>query len=338
MTLPETDSHAREVSHIAIVTGATGAIGSATARRLSGAGWTVVLVGRDAGSRTSGRGGTWAVSSGLRGRRDRLRRRRCSVRADRRSHGPPCGLVHAVGSTLLKPAHVISDAEFDEVLDVNLRSAFRALRAFVRAVPRGGTASIVFFSTAPTRIGLMNHQAISAAKGGVDGLVAAASATYASRAIRVSRGSWTRAIEPDPAPDRQRVEPAGIRSDAPAGSNRAIPTTSQAWPRSCSQLMPNGSPDRSSPSTVGFRVSSGHPPLATTCGACRAERERMRDAVSRGPAAHTPRSAARMSSHSRSCGSPAPRARMVPSRVTTSAWTSSPPWIARDRWKPPTSV
>jgi NAD(P)-dependent dehydrogenase (short-subunit alcohol dehydrogenase family) len=87
---------------------------------------------------------------------------------------------------LLKPAHVISDAEFDEVLDVNLRSAFYALRAFVRAVPRGRAASIVFFSTAATRIGLMNHEAISAAKGGVDGLVTAASATYASRAIPVN--------------------------------------------------------------------------------------------------------------------------------------------------------
>jgi len=72
-------------------------------------------------------------------------------------------------------------------------------------------------------------------------------------------------------------------------------------------------------------------PLTTACGACRAERARMWDGASCGPAAQVPRSAARISSHSRSRGSPAPRARMVPSRVTTSAWTSSPPSMARER-------
>lgn len=186
MSLSETDSRGSEAPRIAIVTGATGAIGSATARRLSAAGWTVALVGRDAARvkaaaeelRPSARGfvadatDSGAVDAAFGQIVERM--------------GPPAGLVHAVGSTLLKPAQLISDAEFDEVLDVNLRSAFYALRAFVRAVPRGSGGSIVLFSTAATRIGLMNHEAISAAKGGVDGLVAAAAATYASRAIRVN--------------------------------------------------------------------------------------------------------------------------------------------------------
>jgi NAD(P)-dependent dehydrogenase (short-subunit alcohol dehydrogenase family) len=186
MTLPETDRRARELPRVAIVTGATGAIGSATARRLSGAGWTVALVGRDADRlRTAAEGlgpsaRTFVADATDPGAVDAVFGQIVE------GMGPPSGLVHAVGSTLLKPAHVISDAEFDEVLDVNLRSAFYALRAFVRAVPRGSAAAIVFFSTAATRIGLMNHEAISAAKGGVDGLVAAASATYASRAIRVN--------------------------------------------------------------------------------------------------------------------------------------------------------
>jgi NAD(P)-dependent dehydrogenase (short-subunit alcohol dehydrogenase family) len=186
VTLPETDSRARGVPRIAIVTGATGAIGSATARRLSGAGWTVALVGRDADRVRAAAEGLGPSARGFvadatdSGAVDAAFGQIVEVM------GPPCGLVHAVGSTLLKPAHIISDAEFDEVLDVNLRSAFYALRAFVRAVPRGSAASIVFFSTAATRIGLTNHEAISAAKGGVDGLVAAASATYASRAIRVN--------------------------------------------------------------------------------------------------------------------------------------------------------
>jgi NAD(P)-dependent dehydrogenase (short-subunit alcohol dehydrogenase family) len=186
MTLPETDSHAREEPRIAIVTGATGAIGSATARRLSGAGWSLALVGRDADRVRAAAERLGPSAQGFVAEATDSGAVDAAFGQIVERMGPPCGLVHAVGSTLLKPAHVISDAEFDEVLDVNLRSAFYALRAFVRAVPRGSTASIVFFSTAATRIGLMNHEAISAAKGGVDGLVAAASATYASRGIRVN--------------------------------------------------------------------------------------------------------------------------------------------------------
>jgi NAD(P)-dependent dehydrogenase (short-subunit alcohol dehydrogenase family) len=45
---------------------------------------------------------------------------------------------------------------------------------------------VVLFSSAATRIGLLNHEAIAAAKGGIDGLVTSAAASYASRGIRVN--------------------------------------------------------------------------------------------------------------------------------------------------------
>ena len=120
--------------------------------------------------------------------------------------GPPTALVHAVGSTLLRPAHAIKDDEFDEVIAINLVSAFYALRAFVRVVPRGTAGAALFFSSAATAIGLVNHDAISAAKGGVDGLVTAAAATYAGRGIRVNaiapglvRSGMTRRLVENPA-------------------------------------------------------------------------------------------------------------------------------------------
>ncbi len=171
---------------VAIVTGATGAIGSATARRLVAAGWRVAVVGRDPGrvdalaaelgpeavGFVADATVSSAVDSAFTAASERL--------------GPPDALVHAVGSMLLKPAHALTDAEIDDVLAVNLLSAFYALRAFVRAVPRGRPASVVLFSSAATRIGLLNHEAIAAAKGGIDGLVTAAAASYASRGIRVN--------------------------------------------------------------------------------------------------------------------------------------------------------
>ena len=62
------------------------------------------------------------------------------------------------------------------------------------------------FSSAATAIGLVNHDAISAAKGGIDGLVTAAAATYAARGIRVNalapglvRSELTRRLVENPA-------------------------------------------------------------------------------------------------------------------------------------------
>jgi 3-oxoacyl-[acyl-carrier protein] reductase len=174
------------VAPVVIVMGATGAIGFATARRLAAGGWRVALVGRD-GARVTGLADeigraaegfvadatvSAEVDAALAGVVERL--------------GPPDALVHAVGSTLLKPVHALSDTEIEDVLAVNLLSAFYALRAFVRAVPRGRPASVVLFSSAATRIGLLNHEAIAAAKGGIDGLMTSAAATYAARGIRVN--------------------------------------------------------------------------------------------------------------------------------------------------------
>jgi len=171
---------------IAIVTGATGAIGSATARRLIAAGWRVALVGRD-----RERVDAVAVELGPAS---------LAVVADATISsevdaafgevverlGAPHALVHAVGSTILKPVHALSDAEIEDTLRVNLLSAFYAMRAFVRTAPRDKPGSILLFSSAATKIGLLNHEAIAAAKGGIDGLVTSAAATYAARGIRVN--------------------------------------------------------------------------------------------------------------------------------------------------------
>ena len=171
---------------VAIVTGATGAIGAASAQRLAADGWTVALLGRDAGALDRLAAAMGGSARAFPADATDPTSLDAAVARAVSELGVPRGLVHAVGSTLLKPAHTISDAEFDEVIATNLTSAFYALRAFVRAVPRSESGSAVLFSSAATRIGLVNHEAIAAAKGGVDGLVTAAAATYAARGIRVN--------------------------------------------------------------------------------------------------------------------------------------------------------
>ena len=100
-------------------------------------------------------------------------------------HGRLDGVVNCVGSILLKPAHRTSAEEWRQTLAANLDTAFAAVRAGTAAMQRSG-GSIVLLSSAAARVGLPNHEAISAAKAGVVGLALSAAASYAPRGIRVN--------------------------------------------------------------------------------------------------------------------------------------------------------
>ena len=100
-------------------------------------------------------------------------------------YGRVDGVANCVGSLLLKPAHLTSDAEWGNTLTTNLTSAFVTVRAAARTMMKTG-GSIVLVSSAVARIGLANHEAIAAAKAGILGLALSVVASYASRGIRVN--------------------------------------------------------------------------------------------------------------------------------------------------------
>lgn len=93
------------------------------------------------------------------------------------------GVVHAVGSMMLKPAHLTSEPDYDELFDLHVKSAFALTRALGKAARKADT-SVVFFTSAAARIGLAHHEAIGAAKGALVGLARSASATYARQGLR----------------------------------------------------------------------------------------------------------------------------------------------------------
>lgn len=96
-------------------------------------------------------------------------------------------LAHMAGSTLIAPFLRTKSEQYRAVMAANLDSAFFMLQGFIaqlRAAERGGSA--VLASSVVAQIGTPNHEAIAAAKAGVDGLVRATAASFAAYGIRVN--------------------------------------------------------------------------------------------------------------------------------------------------------
>lgn len=93
------------------------------------------------------------------------------------------GVVNCVGSILLRPAHLLTEKDWNETIATNLTSAFSTVRAASKYMIDSG-GSVVLISAAAALIGLPNHEAISATKAGVNGLMQSAAATYASKNLR----------------------------------------------------------------------------------------------------------------------------------------------------------
>lgn len=96
------------------------------------------------------------------------------------------GVVNCVGSLLLKPAHTTTDTDWATVIATNLTSSFYILRSAATQMMKHGGGSIVLLSSAVAQRGMINHEAIAAAKAGIVGLAQSAAATYARYQIRVN--------------------------------------------------------------------------------------------------------------------------------------------------------
>lgn len=166
---------------IALITGASGGIGRALASQLTAQGYRVAAVGRDAdrladvdadvrivADTTAPEGAALAVAT-------------CQDALG----AAPTLLAHCVGTTLIAALHRTRVDAYREVMRVNLDSAVFMLQAWIGSL-EGGPGSAVFASSVVARIGVANHEAIAAAKGGVEALVRSAAATYASQGVRVN--------------------------------------------------------------------------------------------------------------------------------------------------------
>ena len=174
-----------ENSPVIIIFGGAGGIGSAVTRKLARQGCRLVLAGRNAERLQSVATETGAQAIPLDARDsaavDAL------IQSVQTSHGRVDGVVNCAGSILLKSAHLISDQEFADTIATNLTTGFNLVRAAARLMMKqAGGGSIVLCSSVAARRGLVNHEAIAAAKAGVEGLALAAAASYARFGVRVN--------------------------------------------------------------------------------------------------------------------------------------------------------
>jgi len=93
------------------------------------------------------------------------------------------GLINCIGSIHLKPLHGSTIQDFRDVININLFSSYYLLSSFARKMQNG---SAIFFSSVAATKGLSNHELISAAKSGIEGMARSAAASYAKDNLRVN--------------------------------------------------------------------------------------------------------------------------------------------------------
>ncbi len=168
---------------IALVTGACGGIGREVTARLRAAGHRVAVAGRDAASLA-------VLAADARIEADTTTPEGAAAAIDAcvaLLGGVPTLLAHCVGSTLIAPLHRTTVDQYRDVMRVNLDSAVYVMQHWIAALRASGArGSAVLVSSVVARIGVANHEAIAAAKGGLEALARGAAATYAPLGIRVN--------------------------------------------------------------------------------------------------------------------------------------------------------
>lgn len=172
----------------AIVTGASSGIGRASARRLAGAGYTVLAVGRDAAAledvcREIGQAG--GTAQGFTADVTAADAPRAIVARALSDFGRIDAVVNAAGIISAGAVHETSDEGWDMMLDVNVRAPFRLIREAAPALIEQRGAVVNVSSVAGPRA-FPGVAAYCVSKAAVDQLTRCAALDLAPKGVRVN--------------------------------------------------------------------------------------------------------------------------------------------------------
>jgi len=174
---------------LALVTGATRGIGRAIALELGGQGATVI--GTATSEAGAGEIGKALSQAGVKGAGMVLNVRDAAgcdalVEAVQAAHGDVAILVNNAGITRDNLALRMKDAEWDDVIDTNLKAVFRLSRGVMRGMMKARWGRIVNITSVVGASGNAGQANYAAAKAGVVGMTKSLARELGSRNITVN--------------------------------------------------------------------------------------------------------------------------------------------------------
>lgn len=190
----------------AIVTGASGSIGSAIARKLAALGMNVALCGRRedrllAAAESTGRPGDMLTLPG--DLTDEAQIRACIEAVCARFGGVDV-LVNNAGIAIHRAFEETTAEDLDQIFAINVRAPFLLTRAALPALRRSDCASVINLCSAVAHHGYVNQSAYSMSKHALLGMTKALAAEVQADGIRVHaispggvEGDMIREVRPD---------------------------------------------------------------------------------------------------------------------------------------------
>ena len=161
-----------------LIIGATGSVGSSLAEQLKNSGNDVHLVARnesDVKAVAEKLDCTYTVADVLEdGFIEKVRSDINDIK----------GIAYCVGSIDLKPLRMVTEADMNKCMKLNLYSAIEAIKGYQDSLKKN-KGSIVLFSTVAAQRGFANHSIIASAKAAIEGLTVTLAAEFAPN-IRVN--------------------------------------------------------------------------------------------------------------------------------------------------------
>ena len=161
-----------------LIFGATGSVGSSLAEQLKDSGNDIHLVARNESevkTITEKLGCSYTVADVLEdGFIEKVKSDISEIK----------GIAYCVGSIDLKPLRMVTEADMNKCMKLNLYSAIEAIKGFQESLKKN-KGSVVLFSTVAAQRGFTNHTIIASAKAAVEGLTVTLAAEFAPN-IRVN--------------------------------------------------------------------------------------------------------------------------------------------------------